>query len=60
MLLLFFENATVNKNFKTNKKDKKFHGYGLKIIKDITKRYNGKISNQIIDYSFITYIELKI
>lgn len=60
MLLLFFENATVNKNFKTNKKDKKFHGYGLKIIKDITKRYNGKISNQIIDDSFITYIELKI
>lgn len=60
MLLLFFENATANKNFKTNKKDKKFHGYGLKIIKDITKRYNGKISNQIIDYSFITYIELKI
>lgn len=60
MLLLFFENATANKNFKTNKKDKKFHGYGLKIIKDITKRYNGKISNQIIDDSFITYIELKI
>lgn len=60
LLLLFFENATVNKNFKTNKKDKKFHGYGLKIIKDITKRYNGKISNQIIDDSFITYIELKI
>ena len=60
MLLLFFENATTNKNFKTNKNDKKFHGYGLKIIKDITKRYNGKISNQIIDDSFITYIELKI
>lgn len=60
LLLLFFENATANKNFKTNKNDKKFHGYGLKIIKDITKRYNGKISNQIIDYSFITYIELKI
>ena len=60
MLLLFFENATTNKNFKTNKKDKKFHGYGLKIIKDITKKYNGKISNQIIDDSFITYIELKI
>lgn len=60
LLLLFFENATANKNFKTNKKDKKFHGYGLKIIKDITKKYNGKISNQIIDDSFITYIELKI
>lgn len=60
LLLLFFENATANKNFKTNKKDKKYHGYGLKIIKDITKKYNGKISNQIIDDSFITYIELKI
>ena len=31
-----------NKNLKTTKSDKKFHGYGIKNIRDIASKYNGK------------------
>lgn len=33
-----------SKLFKTNKKDPANHGYGLKIVRQIIKKYNGKIS----------------
>ena len=43
MLILKVINScdSVNKNYETTKKNKEFHGYGLKIIKNITHKYDG-------------------
>ena len=34
--------------FKTHKKDKLMHGYGLKNVNDVVKKYNGRINYSII------------
>lgn len=43
MLVLKVVNScdNINKNYETTKKNKDFHGYGLKIIKNITHKYDG-------------------
>mgnify|MGYP001165844284 FL=1 len=40
-----FKNDTL---FKTHKKDKMVHGYGLKNVNDVVKKYNGRIKYSIV------------
>ncbi len=46
-----------NPKFETTKTDKRFHGHGLKIVKEIVKKYNGNISfsenDNVFDVSFM-------
>lgn len=46
-----------NPELETTKSDKQFHGHGLKIVKQIVKKYNGNISfsenDNIFDVSFM-------
>ncbi|MBE6735096.1 MAG: GHKL domain-containing protein [Ruminococcaceae bacterium] len=46
-----------NPKLETTKTDKRFHGHGLKIVKQIVKKYNGNISfsenDSIFDVSFM-------
>ena len=45
-------------NFKTTKKDKKSHVYGMKIIKDIVDKYKGEVNIKTKDKWFIVLIVL--
>lgn len=46
-----------NPELETTKSDKRFHGHGLKIVKQIVKKYNGNISfsenDNVFDVSFM-------
>lgn len=48
----------VNKNGKwqTTKKDKKIHGYGLKSVEEIVKKYDGEIAYQIEEKVFNVHL----
>ena len=52
----------MNRHFETSKKDKKSHGFGLKIINKIIKKYNGNFeySYDIDSHIFNISIILKI
>ena len=43
----------------TSKKDKSYHGYGVSIIKDISKKYLGKASFYEEDDNFCCHVILK-
>lgn len=43
---------------KTSKSDKKNHGYGIEIIKDIVDKYNGSYFTNYQNDIFVTYIIL--
>ncbi len=49
-----------NFTFQTSKSDKKTHGLGLKIMKNITKKYNGDIHHKIEDDVVILSIAIEI
>lgn len=42
-----------NKEMKTTKSDKLIHGYGVKIIKDVVKKYCGTIEYKYIDPDYV-------
>ncbi len=46
-------------NIKTTDKNSTLHGYGLKIIEDITEKYNGTFNTKNLDNTFIALISLK-
>lgn len=53
-------NATLNTSMlKTSKNDKKNHGFGLKHVKEIVKKYDGKFNNELLQNCFIANITLK-
>lgn len=47
------KNITINKNLETSKKDKTSHGIGLKNVKNVIKKYDGELS---INYTESTFI----
>ncbi len=47
-------------NYATTKADKKSHGFGMKILSDIAKKYNGTFSAEDKDGKFYTNIILEI
>lgn len=47
------KNITINKNLETSKKDKTSHGIGLKNVKNAIKKYDGELS---INYTESTFI----
>lgn len=63
MYLIFVENTVENQlnniDFKTSKKDKKNHGYGLSIIKTIVNKYNGLLDLKIKENRFCVKVLLK-
>lgn len=48
------------KNFITTKKDRKNHGYGLKILKEITDKYEGEVKLKAEDNIFEAVLYLKV
>lgn len=44
----------------TSKKDVKNHGYGLKNVKEIVRKYDGEIAQEIIDNKFNSTVILKL
>ena len=46
-------------NLKTSKIDKKSHGYGLKSISHIAKKYNGYAKFSFSDNIFTSYVILE-
>lgn len=48
-----------NPELKTSKKEKEHHGYGIKIIRDIAEKYNGKASFYEEDDTFCCHVILK-
>lgn len=46
-------NKTPTKTLQTTKKDKKNHGFGVRIIKSITEKYNGTFDYEITDSMFV-------
>lgn len=51
--------AMDSNNLKTSKADKKSHGYGLKSISHIAKKYSGYAKFSFIDSVFTSYVILK-
>lgn len=51
--------ANGSNDFKTSKKDKKSHGYGLKSISHIAKKYNGYASCKFKDNVFSSYVVME-
>lgn len=51
---------TKNPKLKTTKNDKKNHGFGISIIKDIVRKYNGRLDYYESDDAFCCYIVLKV
>ncbi len=49
-----------NPNLKSSKKDKIFHGHGIKNIRTIAKKYKGSVDISEIDSSFVINIMLEI
>ena len=47
------------KKIKTTKKDKDLHGFGIKIVKQIVKKYNGVYENKIEDEKYIVKIMIE-
>ena len=45
---------------KTKKENPKYHGFGIKIIKEIVKKYNGIYETNILNNMFYTTITLTI
>lgn len=59
-IIINIKNTAVNSNnLKTSKTDKKSHGYGLKSIKHIAKKYNGYAKFSFGDNIFTSYVILK-
>ena len=54
-----YSNPLINK-MKTSKSDKKNHGYGIEIIKDIVDKYDGSYFTKYQNNIFTTYITLNI
>lgn len=53
-------NATLNTSMlKTSKTDKKNHGFGLKHVKEIVKKYDGKFNYELLQNCFIANITLR-
>ena len=48
-----------NPGFYTHKSNPEFHGMGIKIIKSITKKYNGQYQVFTTDHSFTTNLMLQ-
>lgn len=46
-------------NLNKSKKSSKKHGFGLKIINDITQKYNGELITEIHDFTFSVLVVLK-
>ena len=59
-LIISIKNTTDRlNNFKTSKKDKKSHGYGLRSISHIAEKYNGYAKFSFEDNIFTSYIILE-
>jgi len=59
-IIINIKNTAVNSNnFKTSKVDKKSHGYGLKSISHIAKKYNGYAKFSFSDNIFTSYVILE-
>ena len=65
-MVIRFTNTT-HKNIKaksgklvTTKKDKNGHGFGLKILEDISKKYSGQFDIESKNKQFIAIITLKL
>jgi hypothetical protein len=57
----FNSNVTVSKGvYLTDKPDKKMNGYGIKIVKDIVKKYNGTLEITHADNRFSVLIAIKL
>lgn len=52
-------NSIINANFSTIKKDKENHGFGIKIIKEIVKKYDGTLKINKTDKTIEFSITLK-
>ncbi len=48
------------KSLKTTKRDRENHGFGIKIIKDITEKYDGKAEFTANDNAFVCKVWLKL
>lgn len=48
----------LDENLKTSKKDKKYHGYGIKGMKYITKKYHGTFNIEKTEELFCVFISL--
>lgn len=59
-IIINIQNTAVNSNnLKTSKADKKSHGYGLKSISHIAKKYNGYANFSFGDNIFTSYVILE-
>lgn len=59
-IIINIKNTAMNSNnLKTSKSDKKSHGYGLKSIKHIAKKYNGYAKFSFGDNIFTSYVLLE-
>lgn len=54
-----YNNSIINANFSTIKKDKENHGFGIKIIKEIVKKYDGTLKINKTDKTIEFSITLK-
>lgn len=61
IMTIFLSNVRINfqKLSENLKKNPELHGYGMKIVKDITEKYNGELITQIQDTTFSTLAILK-
>lgn len=55
------KNPFVKNRISTTKPDKRYHGYGMKIIERIVRNYNGELKNYYTEdnHTFHTIITLK-
>lgn len=53
------ENSYNNTVLKNKKENSKYHGFGIKIIKQIVKKYSDTYETQKLNTSYITLVELK-
>ena len=58
LLSNLIDNAIEHEHFVSQKEDTKMHGYGIKNIEEIVKKYDGEYFNEITDNVFISTISI--